>query len=263
MVGAEGTTALRVGLSALILLGLWRPWRWHLTVRDIGTLVLYGLALGSMNLLFYLSLRTIPLGVALAIEFVGPLTVAIFTSRKAIDYVWIALSGLGLFLLLPLGGATRVIEPVGAAYAAAAAACWALYIVFGHRAGRIHGGQAVSVGMTVAAITVLPFGIMHSGATLLTPAILLSGLGVAILSSALPYSLKMVALRGLPKQAFGVLLSSEPAIGALAGLVLLDECLSLIEWAAIGCIVMASIGVTLSQAHRSKDLQVDHREQAD
>lgn len=254
LIGAEGTTALRVFLSAVILVGLWRPWRMRLQPADLRTLLAYGVALGSMNLLFYMSLRTLPLGVALAIEFIGPLGVALCASRRVLDFAWVGLAALGLGLLLPIGQGATALDPTGVACALGAAACWALYIVFGQRAGRLHGGQAVSLGMSIAAITVLPFGIANAGTALFSPSLLLIGLGVAILSSALPYSLEMVALKRLPKQVFGVLLSMEPAVGALAGLVLLSEQLSAVEWLAIGCIVLASVGTTLSQPRKTNPL---------
>lgn len=211
----------------------------------------YGVALGGMNLLFYLSLRTLPLGIALAIEFVGPLGVALWASRRALDFAWIGLAALGLGLLLPLGQGATALDPTGVVCALGAAACWALYIIFGQQAGRLHGGQAVSLGMNIAALTVLPFGVAHASAALFSPSLVLVGLGVAILSSALPYSLEMVALQRLPKQVFGVLLSMEPAVGALAALVLLGEQLSAVEWIAVGCIVLASVGATLSQPRKA------------
>ncbi|KAB1070478.1 EamA family transporter [Methylobacterium planeticum] len=253
-VGAAGTTAYRVGFAALLLCAVWRPWRWRLSGRDAGTLALYGAVLGAMNLLFYLSLRTIPLGIAVAIEFTGPLAVALLASRRLADVLWVGLAALGLALLLLPGwltagpGAMRPLDPTGLACVLGAALCWALYIVFGQQAGRLHGGQAVSLGLGVAALVVLPAGIAEAGAALLDPRLIGLGLAVAILSSALPYSLEMVALKRLPRQTFGVLLSLEPAIAALAGLAILSERLSLPEGCAIACIVAASAGSTVSAA---------------
>ncbi|MFD1282914.1 EamA family transporter [Methylobacterium goesingense] len=249
-VGAEGTTALRVGLAALILNAVWRPWHLRPSRADAGALLLYGGVLGAMNLLFYLSLRTIPLGLAIAIEFSGPLTLALAASRRPIDFVWIACAVLGLGLLLPLGGLSGGLDPVGVACALGAALCWALYIVFGQRVGHLHGGRSVAIGMSVAALVVLPFGVASAGTALLDPATLAFGLAVAALSSALPYSLEMVALKRLTKQSFGVLLSLEPAIGSLAGLAILGERLSGTEWLAIAFIVVASVGNTVSASRR-------------
>ncbi|MBP0636296.1 DMT family transporter [Cupriavidus sp. AcVe19-6a] len=242
--GAQGTTALRVSFSALILLCVWRPWRIPLTRANALAIALYGAALGATNLLFYMSLRTVPLGLAIAIEFTGPLAVAVLSSRRAIDFLWIACAVTGLLLLLPIGEAAGTLDPVGIGYALAAGVGWALYIVFGQRAGNAHGGQATSLGLTMAALVVLPFGVAHAGSTLLSPPLLLAGLAVGVLSSAIPYSLEMVALKRLHRRTFGILLSMEPAMGALAGLVFLHEQLSPLQWLAIASIIIASVGCT-------------------
>jgi inner membrane transporter RhtA len=235
VVGAQGTTAVRVGLSAVLMLLLWRPWRWHLSRTDAKAIALYGVALGGMNLMFYMSLRTLPFGLAVAIEFSGPLAVAIWSSRRAVDFVWVALAIAGLAMLLPLGISASALDPVGLLFALAAAVCWALYIVFGKRAGHLHAGHTVSLGLLMAAIA-------HAGAALLTPSVLLIGLAVAAVSSAIPISLEMMALKRLPKETFGIMISMEPAVAALLALVLLGEHLSLVQWLAIGCIVAASMG---------------------
>ncbi|MBY4948613.1 EamA family transporter [Cupriavidus respiraculi] len=244
--GAQGTTALRVGFSALILLVAWRPWRMPLSGANARAIALYGAALGATNLMFYMSLRTIPLGLAIAIEFTGPLAVAIASSRRAIDFVWIAFAVAGLLLLLPIREQTAHLDPVGIGYALAAGVGWALYIIFGQRAGKAHGGQATSLGLAMAALVVFPFGLAQAGTTMFSPALLLSGLAVGLLSSAIPYSLEMVALKRLPRRTFGILLSMEPAMGALAGLVMLHEQLSAQQWLAIGSIIVASIGCTVT-----------------
>lgn len=250
VIGAAGVTALRVGFSALILLAVWRPWRRGPERGEIGAIALYGAALGLMNLLFYLALRTIPLGVAVAIEFTGPLAVALAGSRRSLDFAWIGLAVLGLGLLLPLSG-TKVLDPTGAALALGAGLCWAGYIVFGQRAGRAGGGRAVALGMAVAALVVAPVGVAQAGADLLAPATLATGLVIAVLSSALPYSLEMFALTRLPRPAFGVLMSLEPTVAALAALALLGERLTPVQWGAIGCIVAASAGITLTGRRRA------------
>ena len=242
VVGAQGTTAVRVGLSALLMLMLWRPWRWRLSRADAQAVALYGAALGAMNLMFYLSLQTLPFGLAVAIEFAGPLTVAIWSSRRAVDFVWVALAIAGLALLLPLGLSGSTLDPLGVLYAVGAAVFWALYIVFGKRAGHLHAGQSVSLGLLVAALVVVPVGVAHAGAALLSPSVLLVGVAVAAISSALPISLEMMALKRLPKEAFGILISMEPAVAALLALALLGERLDAVQWLAIGCIVAASMG---------------------
>ena len=241
-VGAQGTTALRVGFSALLVLLLWRPWRWHLSRADAKSVVLYGAALGGMNLMFYMSLRTLPFGLAVAIEFAGPLAVAIWSSRRAVDFVWVLLAIAGLGLLLPLGLNGSMLDPVGVAYALGAAVFWALYIVFGKRAGHLHAGHSVSLGLLVAALVVVPVGVAHAGAALLSPSLLLIGVAVAAVSSAVPISLEMMALKRLPKEAFGIMISMEPAVAALLALAVLGERLDTVQWLAIGCIVAASMG---------------------
>ena len=242
VVGAQGTTAVRVGLSALLMLMLWRPWRWRLSRADAQAVVLYGAALGAMNLMFYLSLQTLPFGLAVAIEFAGPLAVAIWSSRRAVDFIWVALAIAGLALLLPLGLSGSTLDPLGVLYAVGAAVFWALYIVFGKRAGHLHAGQSVSLGLLVAALVVVPVGVAHAGAALLSPSVLLVGVAVAAISSALPISLEMMALKRLPKEAFGIMISMEPAVAALLALALLGERLDTVQWLAIGCIVAASMG---------------------
>ena len=241
-VGSLGTTALRVGFSALLLLVLWRPWRWPLSRTDAGAILRYGVALGFMNLLFYLSLRTIPFGVAVAIEFSGPLAVALVSSRKPIDFLWLALAMLGLGMLIPLGHDAAGLDPQGVMFALGAAVCWGAYIVFGKRVGHLHAGHSVALGLTVAALAVVPFGIWQAGAALLDPHILLFGLGVAAVSSAIPISLEMVALKRLPQEAFGIMTSMEPAVAALLGLLMLDEHLTLLQWLAIVCTMLAAAG---------------------
>ncbi len=250
VVGAQGTTALRVTFAALLLTVIWRPWRRRLTRRDAIAVGIYGVTLGVMNLAFYLALRTIPFGIAVAIEFMGPLSVAALSSRRPVDFLWISFAVLGLSQLLPFGGASRHLDPVGLAFAGAAGIAWACYIICGERAGRLRGVDSVALGAAVAALVVLPFGIVEARVALLDPGVLAMGLGVALLSSAIPYSLEMYALQRLPRQTFGVLLSVEPAISALAGLAILSERLSVTQWLAIGSIVLASIGSAATAGRR-------------
>jgi len=253
LVGAQGTTAYRVGFSALILLALWRPWRYPLSRADLTAVALYGAVMGLMNLCFYMSLRTIPLGLAIAIEFTGPLALALIHSRKLIHFVWIGLAALGLLLLLPLKPGAGALDPVGVGFAATAAVLWALYIVLGKRTGHMHAGRTVALGMSTAALIVAPIGLATAGGALFHPHVLMLGLVVAVLSSAIPYSLEMVALKGIPKRSFGVMLSAEPAVGALAGLLMLGERLAPLQWLAIGCIIAASAGTILTTESRIED----------
>lgn len=250
LVGAEGTSALRVGFSALVLLALWRPWRWPLSRRDAGYVIRYGLTLGLMNLLFYMALRTIPFGIAVAIEFSGPLAVAMLSSRRAVDFVWLACAIVGLAILLPLGH-DAALDRTGVLFALGAAVCWALYILFGKQAGHLHAGHSVSLGLVAASLVVVPYGVVHAGASLLEPWVLLAGLGVAVVSSAIPMSLEMMALKRLPRETYGVMVSMEPAVTALLAMVLLGEHLVPSQWLAIGFIVAASVGSTMTVGRAS------------
>ena len=246
IVGAQGTTTLRLIFASVIMLLILRPWRAKLTAKSLRTVVIYGIALGGMNFLFYMSLRSVPLGIAVALEFTGPLAVAIYASRRAIDFVWIGLAITGLLLLIPTGGSSEGIDLVGAGYALGAGVCWALYILFGQKAGADNGVQTAALGVMIAALFIAPIGIVHAGATLLTPSLIPLAIGVAVLSTALPYTLEMIALTRMPTRTFGTLMSIEPAFGALSGLLFLNEVLSLAQWMAILCIIMASVGATLT-----------------
>ena len=253
LVGAQGVTAYRVFFSALILLAVWRPWRHPIARADLGKVALYGATVGLMNLVFYMALRTISLGLAIAIEFCGPLALAVTSSRKLIHFLWVGLAALGLALLLPINPSSTPLDPVGVGYACAAAVLWALYIILGKRIGHLHAGRSVALGMTTAALIVTPLGLFTAGASLFQPKLIVLGLVVAVLSSAIPYSLEMIALRGIPKRSFGVMLSAEPAVGALAGLAILHERLVLTQWLAIAAIVAASVGTILTATPEGKD----------
>jgi inner membrane transporter RhtA len=208
--------------------------------------VIYGMSLGLMNLCFYIALSRIPLGIAVAVEFSGPLAVAVFTSRRALDFCWIMLAIGGLLLLLPIAHQGSQLDPVGVLYAFGAGACWALYIIFGRKAGAAHGAQTVVLGSVISTIVIAPIGLATAGSALLSPSVLLPGLAVAILSTALPYTLEMIALTRIPARTFGILMSVDPALAAFSGLVFLNERLSGMQWAAIILIIGASIGTTLT-----------------
>lgn len=251
--GAAGTTTLRVTLAAALLVVLLRPNLRALTRADWAAIVPYGTALGLMNLAFYESLRTLPLGLAVTLEFIGPLTLSLLLSRRALDVAWVVLAGLGIALISPLGQqltggvAAAPVSPVGIGLALLAGAFWALYILAGGAVGRrVPGTTGVVAGMIVAAIVTLPFGVAEAGADLLTPGALLLGLGVAVLSSALPYTLEMRALRAIPARIFGVMMSVEPAIAALSGLLFLGERLGAAQWIAMLCVIAASAGINLT-----------------
>ncbi|HKE46798.1 MAG TPA: EamA family transporter [Rhodanobacteraceae bacterium] len=245
VIGAQGATAIRLGLGALILWLLRRPWRRLAGRHDWGSLVGYGLTIGAMNLCFYMALRTIPLGIAVAIDFLGPLAIALFGSRRLLDIVWVALAVAGLALLLPYHESAQALDPVGVMFALGAAVGWAAYILLGRRAGAAFGGDAVALGSAIGALLAVPVGIAHAGSALFTLSLLPFALCVAVLSSALPYSLEMYALTRLPARTVGILVSTEPAIGALLGLEFLGEHLTTFQWLAIAAIIAASVGAVL------------------
>jgi inner membrane transporter RhtA len=246
IVGAAGATLLRMSFASLMLVLYWRPWRMRTNRAALRTVMVYGVAMGCMNLCFYAALRTIPLGIAVAVEFTGPLAVALLASSRALDYLWIVLAVLGLAVLLPFGAFAApggaVLNPVGLAYALGAGCCWAVYILFGKRAGAQVGGQSTAVGVVVGTLVILPFGVVEAGGGLLSPSLLPPAIGVALLSSALPYSLEMYALPRMPTRTFGILMSMEPALAALVGFAFLGERLSVWQWAAILSIMLATGG---------------------
>jgi inner membrane transporter RhtA len=229
-----------------MMLLFFRPWLRRIAGADLRAIGIYGLALGAMNLCFYMALRTIPFGVAVAIEFSGPLTVALLSTRRPLDIVWVILAATGLCLLLPLGLDATPLDATGLMFASAAAVFWAMYILFGKKVSHLDAGVSVSLGLLAASFVAVPIGLVHTGTALFSPAALVVGLGVALLSSAIPISLEMVALKRLSPQTFGVLLSLEPAVAAVIALGLLNEQLSAMQWCAIGLIVSASIGSSFS-----------------
>lgn len=241
-IGPQATTAYRVGLAAILLLAIWRPWRFQLTRANMKAMLFYGLSVAGMNLLFFMSLSRLPIGVALAIEFTGPLALALMHARKPIHFLWVALAVIGIVLLLPLGAQAQTLDPIGMALAAAAGVFWALYIVFGRKLAGVHPGASVSIGMTIAAIIIVPVGVVSAGSAMFNPALLLPALALALLSSAIPYTLEMFSLRHIPERTFGVMISGDPAIGALAGLFIVHEYLSMQQWLAILAIVIAAAG---------------------
>jgi inner membrane transporter RhtA len=246
IVGAGGVSVLRTSFAALFLLGLWRPWRGTWTKSQIRLLAFYGIALGAMNLLFYLALQTLPLGMAVALEFTGPLALSLFSSRKLLDLLWVFLAALGIYLILPHGELETAADPTGVMFVLGAGFFWAVYIWFGKKAGEnTHGGQSTAIGMTFAALTVLPFGVYQAGERLFHWSILPIGLAVALLSSAIPYSLEMNALKKIPVKTFGILMSLEPVVATIAGAIFLHEHLTATQIVSIACIVLASFGSSL------------------
>ncbi|HEU4804023.1 MAG TPA: DMT family transporter [Solirubrobacterales bacterium] len=243
--GPAGTVLLRTAFAALVLAAIWRPamrGRGETTWRAVA---LYGVCLVGMNLCFYESLDRIPLGIAVTLEFVGPLTVAIVGTRSRRDVIWVVLAAAGVVLLAP--GIGDGLDALGVALALTAGGFWGAYILIAARIGRGSAGLGgLSAAMIYATVILLPFGVADAGADLLHPGVLAAGLGVALLSSVLPYTVELEALRRLPERTFGVLLSLEPAVAALVGLIVLDQHLLGREIVAIALVVAASAGALSS-----------------
>ena len=241
LLGASGTASVRICFSALILIVALRPSLKQLNAAQWKAIIPYGIVLGAMNLLFYCALARIPMGVAVSLEFIGPLVLALAGSRRALDLLWIILAGVGIAFIAPWS--ENGIDLLGVVFALLAGGCWAIYILLSKHAGaKLPGQLAVTVGMLFAALTVLPFGVIEGNLHLMTPYILMLGVTLAIFSSVLPFSLEMQALRTMPPRVFSILMSLEPAVAALIGFWLLGEHLLLSQWLAVACIVIASSG---------------------
>jgi inner membrane transporter RhtA len=251
-IGPGGTAFLRVLFAALILAALWRPAVRGLSRAEWQLAVAYGFALVAMNLTFYEALDRIPLGIAVTFEFVGPLGVAIVGSRRPLDLLWVALAATGILLLSDFGGAD--LDGLGVALALLAGGFWAAYILLAARVGRaFEGAHGLAIGMCAGALMLLPFGIADAGGELITGETLAIGLAVAVLSSVIPYSLELEALRRMPAGVFGVLMSLEPAAAALAGFIVLDEGLATREVVAIALVVAASAGAARNASVPPRD----------
>ncbi|MEU6482561.1 EamA family transporter [Streptomyces sp. NPDC046887] len=245
--GALGVVTLRLLLAAVVLLVVCRPRLRGYGRADWGTVVAFGVALAGMNMLFYQAVDRIPLGPAVTLEVLGPLVLSVVASRRLVNLVWAALA-LGGVALLSGGGFDRL-DPAGAAFALGAGVMWAAYIVFSARTGRrFPQADGLALAMAVGAVISLPFGVWEAGARLVVPSTIALGLAVALMSSVLPYTLELLALRRLPAPTFAVLMSLEPAIAAIAGLLVLGQGLHLLEACAIALVIAASIGAVRSQA---------------
>jgi inner membrane transporter RhtA len=250
--GVGGTVFLRVLFAALVLMAIWRPSLRGRARHDLLLVAVFGLVLAGMNLAFYSSLDRIPLGAAVTFEFVGPLGVAVAGSRRPLDLVWVALAAAGILLLSDLGAGG--LDALGIALALLAGALWAAYILLSARIGqRYDGADGLALAMVVGAAALVPVGVAEGGDELLVPWILAAGLAVAVLSSAIPYALEMEALRRMPTGVFGVLMSLEPGMAALAGYLLLGEGLVAREIVAIMLVVAASAGASRSAAIAPRD----------
>lgn len=240
-------SAMRLLLGSLILAVIFKIWQVNFKQVKWSSIISYGIALAGMNALFYLSIHRIPLGIAVAFEFIGPLSVALFHARQKFDFIWVGLAILGLVLLFPFDQAKQSLDPIGIAFALAAGACWALYIIAGQRPSGVSGNHTVCLGMFVGMLCLMPIA-LFSGTPLqvFEPSNLIYFITLAILASALPFSLEMIALRNLSALSFGTLMSLEPAIAAFSGFIFLNEQLLWTQWLALATIISASIGCTLT-----------------
>jgi len=256
VIGPALTTALRLGLAAVVLTILFRPWQHHPTREELKRILPYGASLAAMNLLFYLSIARLPLGIALALEFTGPLAVALYGMRQRQDLVWVLFAVTGVALLLPITDLSAPLDPLGIILALGAGVFWGTYILTGRRLALVgqengmRGGIMVAWGMLAASLVVAPVGLIASSAVQMDARLWMQALGVAVLSSAVPYSLEMVALKQLPTQLFGILTSLEPVVGAISGFLFISERLSWLQALAIGLIVIASAGSTYVESRR-------------
>ena len=245
VIGATGTASLRIGISALLLLAVYRPNLFHITPKQWKIVIPYGLSLGAMNLIFYLAIERIPIGLAVTLEFIGPLLVAVFGSKRFIDYLWVLLAAAGIVLIAPW--TNNGIDLLGVIFALLAGALWAAYIVLGGKISKImKSGEAVATGMLFASLLIVPFGIIGNGLNNLTPTFLSLGVALALLSSAIPFTLEMKALGQLPARTFSILMSLEPAAASICAFLFLQEHLTFNEVLAVIFVVIASAGSTFT-----------------
>ncbi|MEJ7693432.1 EamA family transporter [Daejeonella sp.] len=246
LLGAATTASLRIGLSSIFLFLIFRPNLNKLTSAQWKSVIPFGLCLGAMNLVFYLAIERIPLGLAVTLEFIGPLILAVVSSRRRSDFLWILLAAAGIALIAPWNA--EKIDPLGALLALAAGGFWAGYILLGGNISKIMAGpQAVTLGMMFASILVVPFGVMSGGFENFNAEMIIPVSALALLSSAIPFLLEMKALKLLPPNTFSILMSMEPAVAALSALVFLGEHLVLTEWLAITVVMVASAGAALGK----------------
>lgn len=248
VVGASGMTTLRIGFAALFLLLISWIWKKNTKPQNLKTILLYGIILGVMNLLIYQAFARIPIGIAIAIEILGPLCVVLSSARRVIDFIWFTLALVGLGLFLPLQTNEATLDIGGILFAIGAAISWAAYIIISKKLSKDSNLNTVAMGLFIGACIAAPFGILEAGSALLSPSVLLTGLLVALFSSALPFPLEMMALKRLPTHIFSIIVSASPIIAALCGWIILGEELLVHQWIAIVLIVIAIAGSTFKKA---------------
>lgn len=254
ILGPAGATSIRISIAAIILFFIFRPWKIKLSRKEIFFLVGYGASLGFMNLTFYEALNYAPLGIVVALEFIGPLAVSFIYSRKITDVLWVLIAGFGIVLILPQANNADVrIE--GVIFGLIAGFFWGTYIVFGKKIGANQSaGKIASLGMIIAALVSLPFGFKSAQLAFSDSNLLMIGLLVAIFSSALPYTLEMFSMKSIPARSFGILMSLEPVVAMIIGLVFLSEHLMSLQYLGIGCIIFASMGSTFTSVKSKNSL---------
>lgn len=254
VLGPEGAAAVRLTVGALMLLALTRPWRGLSRNLPWGAVAGLGVSTGIAVLMFYAAIARLPLGVAIALQFLGPLSVALFGSRRPRDVAWAVLAAAGVWILVGRGAGEARLDPIGIAFALTAGAGWAGYILFGRVAGGAFGNRAATFATAIAALVVAPFGAAQAGAAHLTPALMLLAVLVALFSTVVPFSLELYAMPRMPARTFAVFTSLEPAFGALSGLILLHERLAPAQIAGIAAVMIAAAGAAWSSAGEAKPL---------
>lgn len=252
VLGPEGMTAWRLVFSSILLVAIFKPWRKPITKLALKYIFLYGISMGCMNLCFYNAIAKIPIGIAVAIELTGPIMVAMCSSRRLADFIWLGIAVTGLSMLLPIRQASNNIDPIGILLALGAGSCWACYILFGRKAGAIHGSSSVAIGSVIASMLLFPIGVWQCGSVMFSVDLLPLVFVVSLLASAIPYGLDMIALPRLPAQTFSTLMSLSPVFAAFSGLIVLHEQLSHYQWLAIIFIIASSIGTVLSMNRPTK-----------
>lgn len=258
ILGPSGMAAWRLVFSSIMLVIIFKPWKKPVSKQAWKYIILYGLVLGFMNLSYYSAIKRIPIGIAVAIELTGPIVVAMFAARKMIDFIWLAIAIVGLGMLLPIHQASADLDLVGVLLALCAGSCWGMYIIFGRKAGQLHGPSSVALGSIIVSFIIFPIGIWQSGETMFSLEVLPLALIVALLASAIPYALDMIAMPKVPALTFSTLMSLSPVLGALSGLIFLNETLSGYQWLSILLIIISSIGTVLSISHKPKITAIDN-----
>ena len=246
IVGATGIMSLRLGLGTIILCIILKPWKIRFVDSNFIQLLIYGVSLGTMNFTFYLSISTIPIGLAVALEFIGPLTVSLISLRNLKDFIWVFIAIIGLYFLLPFQTKIENIDLHGEILAICAGICWAIYIIAGQRTGTKYGSVSAAIGFIIASIIFVPLGLIFAKKGIWQWQILPSSFLVALLSTVIPYSLEMVVLTKLPSRTFSILMSLEPAMATLSGMIFLGETLTFKQYIGLLAIIISSIGSILT-----------------